>query len=187
MSLFGIDMGKSRTLAVLLGGVLVACIASAACSLSATDRVVFTVFARIQFSVPADWVVIDSRSDAATTVFAFQIKNPADEGTPDSTNLAIISEYLKDRRAKSAFEREVADQEKKAQKKEAVENWNCSSFSAMQGSTRYDIWDCNRQITGCGVVVRLAWPELPKNPADYDDKIKGALTDVLKSVTPSSE
>jgi len=178
---------KSRRTAISFGGVVLLLLLLAAAPLVSGDRVVFTVFARIQFSVPGDWVVISSKSDPTLTLFAFQIKNAADEGTPDSTNFVITSYYLKDHGAKAAFEEKLSDQKQKAQKKESVDDWNCSSFSAMQGSTRYHVWDCTRKVNECGVFVRVAWPELPKNPPDYDKTIEAALTDVLKSIAPAAK
>ena len=163
------------------------CVLIGVSPLLAGDTVVFTAVGRIQFSVPSDWVVISSKSNPALTLFAFQIKNAADEGTSDSTNLVIISYYLKDHGAKAAFEEKLSDQKQKAQKKESIDNWNCSSFSAMQGSTRYHVWDCTRKINECGVFVRVAWPELPKNPLGYDKTIEATLVDVLKSVAPAAK
>lgn len=153
--------------------------------LGAADTVTFTVVGRVQFSVPSDWVVIASKSETTNTLFAFQIKNPADEGTPDSTNLAFVSYYLGDKNAKAAFKEKVSDQERHAKKKEDVQDWNCTSFTAKQGATQYQDWDCNRVLANCGVFIRLAWPELPKNPLNYDKDMLAALTDVLKSVAPS--
>jgi hypothetical protein len=45
---------------------------------------------QVTFDVPADWVVIQKDSNANVDVVVFQVKNPADEGTPDSTNVAVL-------------------------------------------------------------------------------------------------
>lgn len=152
---------------------------------AAADIVTFTIVGRVQFSVPGDWVVIASKSGGTRTTFAFQIKNPADEGTPDSTNLAVNSYYLKDHNAKDAFDKRRSSQDPKAHTKELTDNWECSTFSALQDTTSYEDWDCFRTINECGVFVRMAWPHLPKNPPDYDDQMKTALVDVLRSFAPS--
>ncbi len=178
---------KSRRIAISLGWAVLLLLLLGVSPLIAGDTVVFTIVGRIQFSVPSDWVVISSKSDPTLTLFAFKIKNAADEGTSDPTNLVIISYYLKDHGAKAAFKEKLSDQKQKAQKKESVDNWNCISFSAMQGSTQYHVWDCTRKVNECGVFVRVAWPELPKNPPDYDKIIEAALTDVLKSIAPAAK
>jgi hypothetical protein len=164
---------------------VVLCLLFAALPLPATDKVTFTIFKRVQFMVPGDWVVISSMSGPEKTVFAFQIKNPADKRTSDSTNLVIISYYLQDSAANADYQKRMSPQDEKAEKKELAENWNCSTFSRKQGSTPYEIWDCNRIVSECGVSVRMAWPHLPKNPPDYDARMKTALVDVLDSVTAS--
>jgi hypothetical protein len=153
----------------------------------ATDRVVFTVVDRIQFAVPGEWPVVASKSTPEKTVFAFQIPNKAEKGTPDSTNLSIVSAYLKDAQDKDAFEKKAASSEPNSQEKKLVEGWQCRSFSGMQKSTQYVIWDCYRIVAGCGVFVRIAWPHLPNNPSDYDKQMETVLSDFLISVIPSEK
>lgn len=150
----------------------------------ATDMVDFTVVNRLQFSVPGDWKVIASKSSKEKTVFAFQIPNAGDEGTPDSSNLSVIATDLKTTQDRDAFQKQAAGSEENAQEKKLVDGWACSTFSAMQRSTQYVIWDCRRIIADCGVSVRMAWPHLPKNPPDYDDQMQIALSDFLTSVGP---
>lgn len=152
-----------------------------------TDQVVFTIVDRVQFSVPGDWPVIASKSTAERTVFGFQIPNPADKGTSDSTNLSVVSYYLKDVEDKDAFEKKASTPEHDAQEKKLVDGWRCRSFTAMQNSRQYVVWDCYRVVAECGVSVRIAWPHLPKNPSDYDKQMETVLSDFLKSVGPSEK
>lgn len=154
------------------------------CAAAATDYVEFTVFERIKFSTPGDWLVIASKSTPEKTVFGFQIPNAADQGTSDSSNLSIISSDLKDPHDREAFEKKASSTEQGAKEKSLVEGWRCSTFSAMQQSTEYVVWDCYRVVGDCGVYVRIAWPHLPKNPADYDNRMEAVLTDFLTSVGP---
>jgi hypothetical protein len=169
----------------LLGGAILLFTLLADSRLFATNKVEFSIVARVKFAVPADWKVISSKSDAEITVFAFQIPNPADEGTPDSTNLAFIASHLKDPAARSAFEKKASRREPNAKDKKLVDKWSCTSFSGKQGTTTYEAWDCYRIVGECGVYVRIAWPHLPKNPPDYDKDMEAALEEVLKSVAPS--
>lgn len=146
----------------------------------------FTIVDRIQFSVPGDWPVITSKSTSEKTVFAFQVPNPADEGTPDSSDLSIIATDLRTAQDKDAFQTQPRDNSHNAVERKLVEGWDCSSSSAVQNSTRteYVIWDCRRVIHDCGVFVRVAWPHLPKNSPDYDDQMVKVLTNFLTSVAP---
>jgi hypothetical protein len=148
---------------------------------------VLTVVDRFQFSVPGNWPVTASKSTAEKTVFAFQIPNAADEGTPDSSNLSIVSTYLKDSKNKEAFEKKASSPAAGALEKRLVDGWRCTSFSAMQKSTQYVDWDCYRVVADCGVFVRIAWPHLPKNPTDYDKQMETVLSDFLISVVPSKK
>ena len=153
----------------------------------ATDLVDFTIVDRIQFSVPSSWPVIASKSDAEKTVFAFQIPNKADKGTPDSSNLAIISLFFKDAEAKDTFEKKASNPENDAQERKLVDGWRCYTFSGMQGATQYVVWDCYGIVGDCGVSVRIAWPHLPKIPPDYDAQMEAVLSDFLMSVVPSKK
>src|SRR2546425_3598269 len=134
---------------VLLFMLLTASLAAAA------GQVVFSIVERVQFSVPGNWPVIASKSTAEKTIFAFQIPNAADKGTPDSSNLSIVSSYLKDAQDKDAFEKKTSSPDPTAQAKKLVEGWRCSTFSAMQKSTQYVVWDCYRVVADCGVYVRI--------------------------------
>ncbi len=153
---------------------------------SASDLVDFTIVNRVQFSVPGDWPVLTSKSTSEKTVFAFQIPNPADEGTADSSNLSIIATDLKTTQDKDAFLTPPSGNSQSAVEKKLVEGWDCSSFSAVQHSTQtqYVIWDCRRVVADCGVAVRMAWPHLAKNPSDYDDRMEKVLSNFLTSVVP---
>jgi len=151
---------------------------------AATDYVELTVFERIKFSVPGNWLVIASKSTPEKTVFGFQIPNAADQGTADSSNLSIISSGLKDAHDRETFEKKASSTEEGAMEKKLVEGWRCSTLTAMQQSTQYVVWDCYRAVGHCGVSVRIAWPHLPKNPADYDNRMEAVLSDFLTSVGP---
>jgi hypothetical protein len=172
---------KSKKTVVLF--VFAACLLPAG-EAAPTDVVDFTIVDRVQFSVPGDWPVIASKSTSEKTVFAFQIPNAADNGTPDSSNLSIIATDLKTAQDRDAFQKQAPGADHNAQEKSLVEGWGCSTFSATQRSTQYVIWDCRRIIADCGISVRIAWPHLPKNPPEYDKQMEMLLSNFLTSVGP---
>lgn len=147
---------------------------------SAADHVEFTIIGRIKFSVPSNWQVIANKSSAEKTIFAFQIPNAADNGTPDSSNLSIISSYLKDANDRHAFKKKATTTEHNSQAKELVEGWRCRSFSSITKSTQYVVWDCYRIVEDCGVSVRIAWPHLPKNVPNYNEQMETVLASVVR-------
>jgi hypothetical protein len=155
-------------------------------SSSAEDKVDFSIVDRIQFTVPGEWKVIVSKSNATQTTFAFQIPNPADEGTPDSTNLALIAYNLNDPSANKAYAKKQSERGPGAKEAHLVDGWVCSTFQGMQDATTYSDWDCTRAVEKSGVFVRIAWPHLPKNPVDYDKIMETTMAEVLKSVVPYS-
>jgi hypothetical protein len=165
--------------------IVLLCLLLSPSGLSAKETVAFTIVDRVEFSVPGEWPVLASKSDAVRTTFAFQVPNPADAGTTESTNLMLLSYYLDDSSAKAAFEKKATKQDPKAGEEKIVDDWSCSSFSAAQGSMPYEIWDCNRIVSGIGVYVRMAWPHLGKNAPDYNKSMVVVLTDFLRSVTAS--
>jgi hypothetical protein len=169
---------KPFVLFVFVAGLLAPAVAAA------TDVVDFTVVNRLHFSVPGNWPVIASKSSSEKTVFAFQIPNAGDEGTSDSSNLSVIATDLKTAQDRDAFQKQAPSTEHNAQEKKLVEGWGCSTFSGVQSSTQYVIWDCRRMIADCGVSVRMAWPHLPKNPPDYDNQMETVLSNFLMSVGP---
>ena len=77
---------------------------SAPLSTAAEDKVDFSIVGRIQFTVPGEWNAVSSKSNASRTTFGFQILNPADEGTPDSTNLVLVAYNLNHPPEKQSFE-----------------------------------------------------------------------------------
>jgi hypothetical protein len=177
---------KPSRKASLRGAIAVILLFAASVSI-ASDQVVFTIVDRVQFSVPGDWPVVSSKSTPEKTVFAFQVPNAADEGSPDSSNLVIVSSYLKNADDRAAFEKKASNPGHDAQEKILVDGWRCSTFSAMQKSTEYVDWDCYRVVADCGVFVRIAWPHLPKNPPDYDKQMETVLSEFLTSVIPSKK
>lgn len=183
LQLFTIWTMKSRAPFALLA--FVTCLLTAGYA-SATDLVDFTIVGRAQFSVPADWNVITSKSTSEKTIFAFQIPNPADKSSADSSNLSITATDLKSAQDRDVFREQAPGTNPNAQKKDLAEGWGCSTFSAVQQSNRteYVIWDCSRLISNSGVSVRIAWPHLAKNPPDYDRRMEAALVSFLKSVIP---
>jgi hypothetical protein len=152
----------------------------------AGETVDLSIVDRIRFTVPGEWKVIASNSDASRTMFAFQILNPADDGTPDSTNLVLVAYNLNLPAEKESFEAKKSQRGPGAMDQKFVEGWDCSTFSAKQKKTNYVDWDCSKIVGETGVFVRLAWPRLVRNAPEYDKSMEKSLLDVLKSVIPYS-
>jgi hypothetical protein len=115
------------------------------------------------------------------------VPNPADEGTSDSTNVAITIFDLDAEAARSA--RAVVG---KAYGPQPVtsqyKGWTVYTQEASQGATRYTIIDGVRELPDLhsAVAVRLAWPHLRANPSTYDADMSETYHRLLDSVSAAS-
>lgn len=155
-------------------------------SFAADDSVDLSVVGSIRFTVPGAWKVITSKSGPTQTIFVFQIPDPADVGTPDSTNLALTTYNLKDPTMKNAFLQIQSNPNPASKPTDILDGWNCSTFSGAQRQTTYSVMDCSRSLEQVGIRVRIAWPHLTNNPSDYDDSMRSCLVNLLESVVPYS-
>jgi hypothetical protein len=146
----------------------------------------YTVFEAVEFTVPMDWPVVKKKSELARSLFIFEIPNPATEGTPDSTTLAVEAFDLKDPDAKGAFDANPLPEGRNVQSRKFAEGWDCSSYVTMHDLTTYDVWACRRTLNNGGVFIHLTWPHLQGNPPDYAKQMRSTLTGVLKSVAPAA-
>jgi hypothetical protein len=66
-------------------------------------------------------------------------------------------------------------------KVEAFAEWTVIRQEGKVGATAYSVVDAKRRLTESAVAVRIAWPHLPGNPADYDHQMEALLRRVLAS------
>ena len=137
---------------------------------------------QIGFTVGADWKVIAMQSKLPKAVAAYQITNPADEGTPDSTNLAISLFEAASPDAKASMLSLLASKAQGKIEKKKHGDWEVLCYSGQQGATTYSIRDAFKPVADCVVMVRLAWPSLPKNPTDYDSTMEATFLAVIDSI-----
>src|SRR5579885_2447027 len=64
-------------------------IAAATAQRNGIQLTIITPHGYVQFVAADDWPIIASQSKMPVAVMAFQILDPADDGTSDSTNLAV--------------------------------------------------------------------------------------------------
>jgi hypothetical protein len=74
------------------------------------DLSVITSRGYVTYTVPGEWKVLDMQTKAPKTAAVFQIKNPADEGTPDSTNVSILTFEMNSPEATATFDKMVSKQ-----------------------------------------------------------------------------
>ena len=155
-----------------------ATLASAAVEMNIVTNKGFVVF-----TVADDWLVTSMQSKLPIAAAAFQIPNPADHGTADSTDLAIVLYDSHSKRARSAFASPVKQYGSVPPEIKHVAGWKVYRQEALQGSTRYTVLDAKRAgIADVLVTVRLAWPHLDSNSTEYDAAMESIFREFLASI-----
>lgn len=137
----------------------------------------------VSFTVGDTWPVISMQSKLPIAAAGFQIPNPVDEGTSDSSNLALNLYDLSTEPGRTAFEKPVKQYGVKAPKIENFGEWTLYQQEAMQGATRYTILDAKKSsVADVSVSARLAWPHLKSNPKTHDSQMFSVFKVFLESV-----
>lgn len=136
----------------------------------------------VRFVTGNRWSVLSMQSKAPITVAAFQIKNPADEGTPNSSNLllSLLSPGTKQSdKALEVIGRPYGDAKVQTSKNGG---WTIYRQQSHQGATLYTILDAKKPVADVIATVRLAWPKLDKVSAKYEAEMQGLFERFLQSV-----
>ncbi len=147
-----------------------------------TDFKIITPKGFVAFSVGGEWPVIALQSKLPVAATGFQIPNPADKNTTDSTNLAITlydETTAKGREALGIIGRAYG------QKPPTIDhrkNWTIYTQESKQRDTKYTVLDAKSEVADVTVAIRLSWPHLPNNPAGYDKQMRLLFESVMGSV-----
>lgn len=143
---------------------------------------IFTTGGYVEFTVGGDWAVLSMQSTLPIATAMFQIPNPADAGTPDSTNLVLLLFDPRSEIARAKFDAIVLHQGS-TPIEQTYGPWTTFRQEADQGATRYTILDAKRVDVGdVSASVRLAWPHLKENAAGYDESMEAMFREFLNSV-----
>ena len=137
----------------------------------------------VAFAAAEEWPVVSMQPKMPVTASAFQIPNPADDGTPHSTNLAFM--FYEHGSAQAARALRSVGKQLGTQKpsRENFLQWEVFRQEALQHATTYVVLDAKRELAGVTASVRLAWPRLLKNSVSYDADMKRLFETALRSVT----
>jgi hypothetical protein len=160
-----------------------AALALASAPSTAIELTVVTAKGYVRFEVPDEWTVLKAQTKPPVSALAFQISNPAGQGTPHSTNVAVSLTYTKTDSGKKAASR-IGVQYGSATPSVSQEGaWTLYSQGADQGGVRYQVDDAKRDVAVVVVSIRFAWPELPANGSGYNEAMRAALRGVQNSVS----
>jgi hypothetical protein len=147
-----------------------------------TELTVITTKRYVSYTVGGNWKVLSMQTRPPTTAAVFQIPNPADNGTPDSTNLALMTFETESPEASAA----ITSSRKRFDRKEGhtqYKRWELFAQGGKQVSTNYSVRDAYRKVPGAFVIVRIAWPHLKQNLNDYDSRMETIFRSVLDSIS----
>jgi len=155
-------------------------IAAAAFAVDQVDLSLITDKGWVQFTVGGDWKVLKMDTKNPTKSAVFQIPNPADEGTADSTNAAVLLFALDSAQASALYAK--VRQRYADGTKSRLGVWELFKSEFKERNTSYSGRVAYRDIADAHVCITFAWPHLRMNPSDYDIKMEQAFLGMLKSV-----
>jgi hypothetical protein len=119
----------------------------------------------VHFAAPGDWPVIMQMTEGNPQVVAFQVKDPAAEGTEESSRVTVTARKLADG---AAFQEMVNGALEKARQQTGYEQDQAGGDSstlryfATEGKARYHYREQFYFKHGAGVILRCARPVLDK-------------------------
>jgi hypothetical protein len=137
----------------------------------------------VSFIAGDEWGVIQIQSRPPIAAAAFQIPDPADQGTNDSTNLIISLYRSGDAKAEAALVNLRSLH--KAWKTGVDGDWSVAETDAQQRGTLYTILDADKLCGDVVCGVRLAWPHLESHK-NYDALMRSTFKVFLASVRTGS-
>src|SRR5690349_8531242 len=136
----------------------------------------------VSFAAGGDWRVVAAKSKMPVAVMAFQVPDPSDEGTPESTNVAVTvcePNTLECQNALKVVGMKYGDVEPKRSRRG---EWQLFEQRARQHDTPYTILDARREAADVSVAIRLAWPHLKLHSNDHDGAMRALFAKLLTSV-----
>lgn len=148
------------------------------------SQLLFTIVTNkgfVRFAAERSWKVLSIKSKPPVAVAVFQLDNPADGGTSESTNVAVTLATPGAAPADKAIEdigKKLGAGDVQATTKGG---WSIFSQVGTESETPYAVLDAKTTIADVVAGVRLAWPQLPNNPPDYDSTMRAAFDRLLQS------
>ena len=139
----------------------------------------------VGFDIPGNWPTVAMQPRPPIAVAAFQIPNPADAGSSDSTNVAVTVFDLADAKGRTARSNVGRSYGPNPPTTSEYHGWTVYRQEAVQGSTTYTLLDAARNFPAlnAAAAMRLAWPHLASNSENYDATMDTLYRSMLDSVS----
>lgn len=140
----------------------------------------------VKFVAPPTWPVIMQKTEGNPQAVAFQVKDPADEGTGEATRVTISTKLLDDTSNFQALVNADVDKGKQMPDYEKRDSSDATvlRFFARNGKARYeyrDTWYLNGHVM---VHVRCARPMLEKTTAQWTADYEKGCAQIMSSAKP---
>ena len=155
------------------------------CSLAAVGANFDLNGGSVHFSAPSEWPVIMQMTEGNPQVVAFQVKDPAAEGTDESSRVSVTSRKLSDA---AAFQGMVGAAMDKAKQQTGYEqdkdNADAGSlrYFGTEGKTRYHYREHFYFKNGVGIALRCARPVLDKTSKAWIDGFEKGCDEISSSL-----
>ena len=139
----------------------------------------------VAFTVPANWRVLGMQARPPVSAAVFQAPNPADTGTPDSTNVLVSVLHLDADKARAARMNVGKALGPTPPVTSQYHGWTVYAQQGSQSATTYTVLDSVRDVPDLdiAVAVRVAWPHLSGNARGYDADMTAVFHRLLDSVS----
>lgn len=137
----------------------------------------------VAFTVGDDWKVVQLQTKTPVATAVYQVPNLADEKTSESTNVVLILYDLATDRGRRRFNIPLPTYGETKPAESTLEGWTVFRQMGIQNDVEYTILDARREKVGdMAATVRVAWPHLPSNAKDYDEKMEKTFRSFLAGV-----
>jgi len=140
----------------------------------------------VKFAAPPAWPVIMQKTEGNPQAVAFQVKDPADDGTGEATRVTVSTKLLDDTSNFQALVNADVDKGKQMPDYEKRDSNDATvlRFVARNGKARYeyrDTWYLNGHVM---VHVRCVRPLLEKTTAQWTADYEKGCAQIMTSAKP---
>lgn len=177
-----------RLFAACLLAVMPVCAATAQTSRGSEPGTHYALYeGAVKFSAPAGWPAIMQKTEGTPQFVAFLIKDPADPGSGEASQVSVEAKLLNDASTFAALVNAAADKAKQTPGYEAHADGsgaNTLHYVALSGKQRYEFreaWYLDSKIL---VHVRCARALFPATTAEWAAGYEAGCAQVLRSAKP---
>lgn len=141
----------------------------------------------VRFKVPSGWTAMMQKTDGNPQAIAFQVPDPAAQGSDDATSVTVKTRHLANDSQFGVIVREQIDHARQQPGYEADATGTDASthrYHVVRGQTKYAVRDSFREVGGVAVEVRCQRPLLDATPAAWSAQFDADCSAVVASLAP---